>query len=132
MYEIFYEDQDYFDKASTLSLAYTLMAKHFANLKDEDNTVRCLKLALENAKKSDSFYDGMENGAYGITDTWDIPEMPKEKRHTSILANPDFDYPTSTIWVVKDAESQVKQCLKEILHDRFDFVREKIDKIIKL
>lgn len=131
MYEIFYENQDYLSKATTVSLAYTHMAKHFAEVKDADNTIRCIKSALENAQKADDSYEGLDNGAYGTTDVWDLPQMPKEKRHTSILANPDFDYPTTTIWIVKDAESQVQHCLKEFSHTRFAFVRDEIEKMTK-
>ena len=107
------------------------MAKYFAELKDEDNTMRCIKLALENAKKVDDSYEGLDNGAYAITDAWDLPQMPKDKRHTSILGTPDFDYPTTTIWIVKDAESWVQRCMKYIAHSRFDFVRGEIEKITK-
>ena len=131
MYEVFYENEDYLSKTATVCLAYTHMAKHFAELKDEDNTIRCIKSALENAKKTDESYDGLDNGAYAITDAWDLPQMPKEKRHTSILANPDYDYPTTTIWIAKDEENWIQRCMKYISHSRFDFVRDEIEKIAK-
>lgn len=131
MYEIYYENHDYLSKADTVSLAYTHMANHFAALKDADNTIRCIKSALENAKKADSAYEGLENGAYGITDAWDIPQMPKDKRHTSILANPDYDYPTTTVWIAKDAESQVQRCIRDLSHAGFNFIRDEIERITK-
>ncbi len=83
MYEIFYENEDYLSKATTVYLAYASMAKYFAELKDADNAISCIKSALENAQKADSFYEGLNNGVYGITDAYDLPQMPKEKRHTS-------------------------------------------------
>lgn len=129
MYEIFYENEDYLNKATTVYLAYTHMAKYFAELKDSDNTISCIKSALENAQKVDYFCESLDNGAYGITDAWDLPQMPKDKRHTSILATPDFDYPTTTIWIVKDAESWVQRCMKYISHSRFDFIRDEIEKL---
>jgi len=131
LYEVFYENQDYLSKATTVSLAYTHMANHFAALNDADNTIRCIKSALENAKKVDSYYDGLDNGAYGINDAVDFPQIPKAKKHTSILANPDFDYPTTTIWIVKDSESMVQRCMKDMSHSIFDFIRNEIERIIK-
>jgi len=131
MHEIFYENQDYLDKATTVSLAYIQMANRFAELKDADNTIHCIKLAFENAKKADSYYDDLDNGSYGLTDKWEFPQLPQAKRHTSILANPDFDYPSTTIWISKDIESQVQRCIKEFSHTKFDFIRVKIDEIAK-
>lgn len=130
MYEIFYENQDYLGKAVTLCLAYIRMAKHFAELKDTENTVQCIKSALENAQKADDYYEGLDNGAYGTTDKWDLPQLPKEKRHTSILASPDFDYPTTTVWISKDKESLFEQCKRDVSHAKFDFVRNEVNKLI--
>ncbi len=131
MYEIFYENKDYLVDGRIVALAYTRMAEHYAELKDADNAMHCIESAFENAKIVDEYYEGLDNGPYGITDTWDYPQLPKEKRHTSILANPDLDYPTCTFWIDKDGESQVERCTKEFSHSRFDFVREEIKKRIK-
>ena len=130
LYEVFYENKDYLDDSVMISLAYTRMAEHYAELKDAANTIRCIKSALENARKIDAYYEGLNNGPYGITDTWDYPQIPKEKRHTSILANPDFDYPTCTIWIDKEGESQVQRCIRDFSHSRFDFIRNEIEKSI--
>ena len=127
LYEVFYENNDYLDDSVMVVLAYTRMAEHYAELMDATNSIRCVKSALENAKKVDEYYEGLENGPYGITDTWDYPQIPKEKRHTSILANPDYDYPTCTIWIDKDAESQVQRCIRDFSHSRFDFIRSEIE-----
>ena len=129
IYEIFFENQDYLARAALLSVVYTHMAKHYAELKDADHTIRCMKAAFENAEKADRFYDGLNNGAYGITDTWNLPQFPKEKIHTSILFNPDFDYPTTTQWILKDGKSQIQRCIKDSSHSNFDFVKDEIEKI---
>ena len=70
-----------------------------------------------------------EDGFYGITDKWDYPQIPKEKRHTSILANPDFDYPTCTLCIGKDGESDIQRCTRDFSHSRFDFIRSEIENI---
>ena len=129
MYEIFYENGDYLDQAVMISLAYTRMAEHYAELSDAANALHCIELALEYAKKADEYYEGLDNNAYGISNVWDYPQLPKEKRHTSIFANPDFDYPTTTIWFGKDRESQVQYCLRDFFHKRFDFIRDQIERI---
>ncbi len=130
MYEIFFENKDYLDDGVIVSLAYTRMAEHYAELKDADHAIRCIESAFENAKKVDEYYEGLDNGPYGISDTWDYPQIPKEKRHTSILANPDLDYPTCTFWIDQDGESQVQRCERDISHARFDFIRDEIEKLI--
>jgi len=130
LYEVFYENKDYLDDGVMVTLAYIRMAEHYAELKDAANAMRCIELALENAKKVDAYYDGLDNGPYGITDTWDYPQIPKEKRHTSILADPDFDYPTCTIWVNKEGESWVRRCERNISHKRFDFIRSEIESLL--
>jgi len=131
LYEVFYENKDYLDDGLMLTLAYMRMAEHYAELKDAANAICCIESAIENARMVDAYYEGLSNGPYGITNTWDYPQIPKEKRHTSILANPDYDYPTCTIWIEKDGESQVQRCMKNFLHARFDFVRDEIGKITK-
>ncbi|MBQ8409949.1 MAG: hypothetical protein IJY39_13900 [Clostridia bacterium] len=130
LYEVFYENEDYLGDGVMVSLAYTRMAEHYAELKDANNAIRCFVSALENAKKVDAYYEGLDNGFYGITDIWDYPQIPQEKRHTSILANPDFDYPTCTVCVDKDGESQVQRCIKDFSHSRFDFIKNEIEKSI--
>ncbi len=130
MYEIFFENKDYLDDALIVSLAYTRMAEHYAELKDAANALYCIDQALKTAKQVDAYDAGLENGPYGITDTWDYPQLPKEKRHTSILADPDLDYPTCTIWIDQDGESQVQRCIKDISHARFAFIRDEIIKLI--
>ena len=127
LYEVFYENKDYLDDSWMIALAYTRMAEHYAELKDETNTIRCIKSALENARKVDAFYDGLDAGPYGISDVWDYPQIPKEKRHTSILSNPDYDYPTCTRWIEKNEESQVQRCIRDFSHSRFDFIRSEIE-----
>ena len=129
-YEVFYEEKDYLDDSVMIVLAYTRMAEHYAELKDATNAIRCIESALENARKEDAYYEGLNNGLYGISDTWDYPQIPMEKRHTSILANPALDYPTLTICVDKDSESRVQRCIKDLSHPRFDFIRNEIDKRI--
>ena len=130
LYEIFYENKDYLDDALMLTLAYTRMAEHYAELNDGTNAMNCIVSAFESAKEVDAYYEGLNNGSYGITDTWDYPQIPKEKRHTSILANPDFDYPTTTLWIKKDEESQIQRLKKDISHKRFDFIRDEIERLI--
>lgn len=132
MYEVFYENKDYFDCATTVALAYMRMAEHYAELKDATNAIRCIESTLENAKEVDEYYKGLDSRAYGISDVWeDYPKLPNEKRHTSILANPDFDYPTTTLWFGENEKSQVECYLKDISHSRFDFIRDEIEKITK-
>ena len=129
MYEVFYENQDYFLDADQLERAYTHMAEHYAELHDANNAIYCIKLALESAKQVDEYYEGLNNGPYGISETWDYPQMPKEKRQTSILVNPDFEYPTTTVWIDKSGESEVQRLKRDLLHTRFDFIRDEIEKI---
>ncbi len=130
LYEAFYENKDYLDDGTTLALAYTRMAEHYADLKDETNTLRCIVSALENAGTVDTYYEGLQNGPYGISDAWDYPQMPKEKRHTSILADPNYDYPTTTVWINTDSETLVQHHLKIFSGARFDFIRDEVEKII--
>ena len=132
MYEIFFENRDYLNDSGWLAATYTRMAEHYAELNDATNTLRCIELALKNAKEMDAYYKGLESRAYGISDVWDYPQLPKEKRHTSILANPDFDYPTATLWMNKGEESEVDCLLRDLSHERFDFVRDKIHALIEL
>ena len=86
--------------------------------------------ALENARKVDDYLKGMDCNSFGVTDVWDQPTLPKEKRHTSILANPDYDYPTTTIWRGRNRDSQVQCCIQDFSHERFDFIRDEIQEII--
>ena len=132
LYAVFFENDDYLGEAQTVSLAYTRMAERYAELKDAENALDCAKAALENAKRVDAYMKGLEGGAYGTCDAspWDYPKMPKEKRHTSILADPDLDYPTCTLWIPKDWDSQVLCWTKDVSHRRFDFVREEIEKLL--
>jgi len=129
-YEVFYEEKDYLNDSVMVVLAYIRMAEHYAELKDATSAIRSIESALENARKEDAYYEGLNNGFYGITDIWDYPQIPMEKRHTSILANPDLDYPTLTICVDKNSESRVQYCTKVLAHPRFDFIRSEIDKCI--
>jgi len=132
MYAVFFENKDYLGEASIVSLAYTRMAEHYAELKDGANALDCLEAAFKNAKMVDAYLEGLDSGAYGMCDAspWDYPLMPKEKQHTSILADPNLDYPTCTLWIAKDEESQVQCWARDISHKRFDFIREEIQRRI--
>ena len=130
LYEIFYENGDYFDQGWIIAWSYARMAEHYAEMGDADRTLRCVGTAVNFAKKTDEYYVGLENGSYGISDVWDYPQLPKEKRHTSILASPEFDYPTCTFWFSFDGESHIDRLKKDFSHERFDFVREGIIKLI--
>lgn len=130
LYEAFYENKDYLGQACMLSLVYTRMAEQYAKLKDAPNTLACIKSALQYAKETDAYYEGLETGCYSISDVWEYPQLPKEKRHTSILANPDYDYPTTTISMDVDEENhQLKQLMSDLDHPEFDFIREEIQKL---
>ena len=111
-------------------LSYTRMAEHYAELNDGQSALRCVQFALENAQKVDDYLQGMDSNSYGVTDVWDQPTLPKEKRHTSILANPDYDYPTTTMWRGRNRDSQVQCCIQDFSHERFDFIRDEIKEII--
>jgi transcriptional regulator with XRE-family HTH domain len=130
LYEIFYEEGDYLNHAVTVSMAYSRMAEYYADLKDADQTLRCVKLALKYAKQVDAYYADLPRGSYGISDVGDAPQLPMSKRHTSLLANPVFDYPTCTFWIDNDEEMQVQHCMKAFFHTRFDFIRSEIEKLI--
>ena len=129
-HDVFYENRDFFDAAIMVYLSYTRMAEHYAELNDGQSALRCVQLALENARKVDDYLKGMDCNSFGVTDVWDQPTLPKEKRHTSILANPDYDYPTTTIWRGRNRDSQVQCCIQDFSHERFDFIRDEIQEII--
>lgn len=127
LYEIFFENGDLLNQSWIVAWAYTRMAEIYADVKDEANTIRCLESAIEFAKKDDEYCNGLDNGAYGISDAFDYPQLPKEKRHTSILATPELDHPTLTFWVKKGKESQSDLLKNAFSHSRFDFVRGKVN-----
>ena len=129
LYEIFFENKDYLGDGAMVALAYSRMAEHYAELKDGINAMRCVESALKKASKVDEYYDGLNNGPYGISDKWDYPQIPKEKRHTSILADPDLDYPTCTVWIDKNGESARQRLEREVSHTRFDFIRAEIKEL---
>ena len=56
----------------------------------------------------------------------DRPELPLEKRHSSILAKPELDYPTATLWFDSEDCNDCTEVEKAFAEKRFDFVREKI------
>ena len=130
LYEIFYENKDYLDDGLMIALAYTRMAEHYAEMHDSENTIRCADLAVYHARKTDDYAVGLENGSYGISDVWDYPQLPKDKRHTSILASPEYDYPTTTFWFSLDGETHTDRVKKDFSHERFDFVRDELTKLI--
>ena len=130
LYEIFYENKDYLDDGLMIALAYTRMAEHYAEVHDSENTIRCADLAVYHARKTDDYAVGLENGSYGISDVWDYPQLPKDKRHTSILASPEYDYPTTTFWFSLDGETHTDRVKKDFSHERFDFVRDELTKLI--
>ena len=128
LHEIFFENGDFLNQSWIVAWAYTRMAEIYADMKDSANTIRCLESAIEFAKKDDEYYDGVDSGFYGISDAFDHPQLPKEKRHTSILAAPELDYPTTTTYINKrDGETQTDLLKKAFSHSRFDFVRDKVN-----
>lgn len=130
LYEIFYENKDYFDQGGIIAWSYARMAEHYAEMNDSENTIRCADLAVYHARKADEYAVGLGNGSYGISDVWDYPQLPPEKRHTSILASPEFDYPTCTFWFSFDGETHTDRVKKDFSHERFDFARDEITKLI--
>lgn len=130
LYEVFYENNDYLEDGAMIASVYARMAEHFAELMDKENTLSCVKSAIDHAKKTDEYYNGLETGPYGISDVWDYPQIPKEKRHTSILADPGYDYPTTTIWIDKTTESNVFGITSCFSHSRFDFVRSQVNELL--
>lgn len=130
LYEVFYENKDYLDDGFMVALAYTRMAEHYSEMYDAVNTLRCADTALHYAKMADDYSVGLENGPYGISDVWDYPQLPPEKRHTSILASPEFDYPTCTFCFSFDGETHTDRVKKDFSHERFDFVRDELTKLI--
>lgn len=130
LYEIFYETGDYLDQGGIIAWSYTRMAEHYADMGDVESTLRCVDAAVHYAKKTDEYAVGLENGPYAISDAWDYPQLPKEKRHTSILASPEFDYPTCTFWFSFDGETYMERVKKDFSHKRFDFVKDEIKKLL--
>lgn len=126
LYEVFYENGDYLDKGWLVAWSYARMAEHYADMGDHTNTLRCIDAAICYAEKTDEYSVGLENGYYGISDVWDHPQLPKEKRHTSILSTPEYDYPTCTIWISTEGETHVDRLKRDFSHERFDFIRSKI------
>lgn len=130
LYEIFYENKDYFDQGWVIAWSYARMAEHFAEMGNAESTLRCANAAVHYAKKTDEYAIGLENGSYGISDVWDYSQLPKDKRHTSILASPEYDYPTTTFWFSFDEETHTDRVKKVFSHERFDFVRDELTKLI--
>lgn len=130
LFEVFYENKDYLDHGCDISRSYMRLAEHYAELHDSENTIRCAELAVYHARKADEYAVGLENGSYGISDVWDYPQLPPDKRHTSILASPEFDYPTCTFWFSFDGETHTDRVEKDLAHERFDFVRDELAKLI--
>lgn len=130
LFEVFYENGDYLADGWIVTWAYARMAEHYADMGDSVNTLRCAKAAIKYAEHTDEFSEGLENGFYGISDVWDHPQLPKEKRHTSLLASPDYDYPTTTFWISTDGETHVARIKNDLSHKRFDFVREQLSKMV--
>lgn len=130
LYEVFYENGDYLNQGYIVAWSYARMADHYADMGNAGQTLRCAKAAVEFAKKTDEYTVGLMNGPYGISDVWDYPQLPQEKRHTSILVSPEFDYPTCTFWIVTDDESNMERVRKDFSHERFNFVRNEITKLL--
>lgn len=129
-HEIFYENGDYRSTNGIIAWAYTRMAEHYADMGDGENALRCIQSAAEHARAMDDYTDGLR-GPYGFTDVWDYPKFPEEKRHTSILATPELDYPTATLWCGSDeGESYAERLKRDAAHARFDLMREKIETVI--
>ncbi len=131
LHEIFYENGDYLGENWILAWAYTAMAEHYADLGDGVSAVKCLKSAAVHAKEADAYMKGVSNGPYGISDVGDYPPLPIEFRHTSILASPEFGYPTATWWVGREEKDFYSDRFREdISHQRFDFIRDEIADLI--
>ncbi len=130
LFKVFYEMGDYLADGWIVSWSYARMAEHYADMGDAANTLRCVDAAIKYAKQTDEYPVGLENGFYGISDAWGYPQLPKEKRHTSVLASPEYDYPTTTISISTDGESHIEHLRRELSHKRFDFVRDDLNKLI--
>lgn len=130
LFEVFYENGDYLADGWIVTWSYARMAEHYADMGDSVNTLRCAKAAIKYAEQTDEFEEGLENGFYGISNVWDHPQLPKAKRHTSLLASPDYDYPTTTFWISTDGETHVARIKNDLSHKRFDFIREQLSKPI--
>lgn len=131
LYEVFYENGDYFSWGAIIARAYARLAEHYADMGEAENTLRCVCGALKHARETAEYYSGLESGAYGISDVWDLPQLPAEKRHTSVLASPEFDYPTTTLWISVDAEPLFDCIKRDFYQERFDFVRDAITELIE-
>jgi len=131
LFEVFYENGDYNAEGFIVAWAWIRMAEHFADMGDSENALRCAGAAVKAAKKVDEYYAGLGNGFYAMNDVHEgIGLLPKEKRHTSILASPEFDWPTTTSCVAMDEESTTERIKCRLSHERFDFVRDEIGKMI--
>ena len=130
LFEVFYENGDYLADGWIVSWSYARMAEHYADMEDRENTLRCAELAVEYSKQADQYPKGLKNGLYGISDVWGYPQLPKEKRHTSLLASPEFDYPTTTFCISTEGESHVEHLMRDFSHRKFDFVRDQLSKLI--
>lgn len=129
-HKIYYENGDYRSTSQILAWSYTRMAEHYADLGDRKNALRCIRSAADHARDMDEYANGL-SGPYGFTDVWDYPQFPMEKRHTSILASPDLDYPTATLWCgTNEEESCTDQLRRDLSHSRFDFIRGEIENSI--
>jgi len=131
LHEVFYENKDYLGQSWILAWSYTAMAEHYADLGDSINAVNCLKAAATHAKEADAYMKGVSNGPYSISDVGDYPQLPAKFRHTSLLASPEFGYPTTTFWAGREEKDFYSDRFKQdISHQRFDFIRDKIADII--
>ncbi len=127
LHEIFYENGDYLDTSWIFAWSYTRIAEHYADMGEGEKSVRYLKSAAEYARAMDEYLSGLKGG-YCYTDEQNLPKLPMEKRHTSLLASPEFDYPTCVNWYRPDAEeSYVERLKKDLSHPRFDFIRGELD-----
>lgn len=129
LHEVFYENGDYHAQHWIFTWSYTRIAEHYAEMKDGDNALKYINSAFLHAKAADEYFKGLA-GVYGNTDIWGYPLFPKEKRHTSILAKPELDYPTSTYWQSSNEhETYVDVLRRDLSHERFDFIRDRIEEI---
>ena len=129
----FYEDGDYLGDNQILSLAYTRMGERYAERGDREHALACLESALSAARAADAFYADLAPGYYRYDEKFGEPVLPKEKRHTSILARPELDYPTMTssfgyndVGGIKTVTARVKDAVKD---ERFAFIHDEVKEL---
>ena len=111
---------------------YIALAERYADLGDEENTLRALRQAMDCAEAADAVWGGLAPGSYGVTDVWGYPIMPEKNCHTSILARYSLDYPTTTLFISKEETegcSNVEHVRSTAGQARFDFIRGRLNEM---